>query len=113
LSSESLQSLQQVRKFIEHSGTAKPQLVIDSRIATDNSTRRHVIWDTGLRRRDSPITNFAVSGNTHLSGQDHIVANFGGTRKPDLSAEKRSLSNLRAVSNLHEVVHLRTAPDFC
>lgn len=65
-----------------------------------------------MRRSDSSITNFAVSRNADLSGQDYVTADFGRTRKPDLSAQKRPLPNFRAVSNLHQIIDLRTATDF-
>ena len=52
-----------------------------------------------------------MAGDAHLSGDDAVLSDLGGTGDTDLCGHHRILSNLHIVRNLAEVVNLHALAD--
>ena len=53
----------------------------------------------------------AVTGDTHLSGKNDVVADMRRAGKTDLGTEQGIFAHRGAVADLHQVIDLAAAPD--
>lgn len=59
-----------------------------------------------LRRNNDAVPNLAMSGDTHLPGENRILPNLSGSRQPNLRAQQSVITHDRAMSNLNDIVDL-------
>ena len=98
-------------KSIEDANRAQPLFVIERGRAADHGTCRNVAVGAALRGHDDAVADIAVSGNTHLAGKYDVFPDYCGPGETDLSAKQSVLAHRRAMSDLRQVVDLRTAAD--
>ena len=53
----------------------------------------------------------AKSGDSDLSGENHTISDLGGPSEANLGAKQRVLTDVGAVSHLHQIINLCTATD--
>ena len=98
-------------EFIEDTDGAQPLFMVERRRAAHHRPSRDIAVSAALRGHDDAVADLAVPGDANLSGQDHVLAHCGRSRKAHLRAQQRMLAHRRAVPHLHQVVDFSAAPD--
>src|SRR2546423_14749049 len=86
---------------IENCNRPQPLSVLDGGIAAHDFSRLHVVGHSALRRYYSAVSDFAVSGDPYLAGENHVFPHFGGAGQPDLSAEHGIGPDTRSMADLN------------
>src|SRR5207245_10870189 len=107
------QRLGNFRQFVKNRRATQPQLVVNRRITADHGSRGDVAGDATLSSGDDTVTNLAVTGDTDLSGQNHVVADLCRPGKHYLRAYKRVYADFGTVAHRHQIVYFRPATDSC
>src|SRR5215203_6664733 len=92
-------------------GRLQPLAVRNSRIARDERSRLHRVWNACLRGGDDVIADRDVARHAHLPRQRDVISDNGAAGDADLRGEQRVCTDADAVRDLHQVVDLRPRLD--
>jgi hypothetical protein len=87
----------------------QPQFVIDGGSAAYHGSLGNVVRDAALGYGYGAVSDLDVAADAYLSGQDYVVAYFGGAGQAYLGAEQGVVTYGATVAYLDEVVDFRAS----
>ena len=71
----------------------------------------HIVHHSGARGDGHLVSDFYMTGNPDLPADDHIIPQLTAARDTHLRHDDGVFADGDVVADLHQVIHLRTAPD--